>query len=107
MSVVAKLARHFGRGVRHRGDDYHKMGRVVIDSGSPERVEARVKGSERYRVEINLEANTLKLYCSCPYIASMGAPCKHLWATILESDARRHMANVEKAEPLRIACRGD
>jgi superfamily II DNA or RNA helicase len=83
------------------------MGRVVIDSGSPERVEARVKGSERYRVEISLEANTLKLYCSCPYIASMGAPCKHLWAAILESDVRRHMANVEKAEPLRIACRGD
>jgi superfamily II DNA or RNA helicase len=107
MSVVAKLARHFGRGVRRRGDDYHKLGRVVIDSGSPVRVEARVKGSERYRVEMTLEGSTLKLYCSCPYIASMNSPCKHLWATIIEVDARSFLADVEKVNPLKVTLHGD
>ena len=107
MSLISKLSRHFGRGVRKRGEDYHKMGRVVIDSGTPNRVNARVKGSERYNVEISLTGPILRTYCSCPYIVSMDQPCKHIWAVVLESDRRQFLSDVEKAEPLRLELSGD
>ncbi len=107
MSLISKTARFFGRGVRKRGDDYQKLRRVVIDSGAPNRVAARVKGSERYNVEISLTGQILRAYCSCPYIVSMDQPCKHLWATIMEAEQRNFLSDVDKAEALRIAISGD
>jgi superfamily II DNA or RNA helicase len=89
MGIAHKVAREFADGVRSRGQSYFAKGRVVITSAKTgEMVVAKVRGTESYKVKLRLRGNRLSASCTCPYFGPEGEPCKHLWATILASDAR-------------------
>src|SRR5262245_43922202 len=81
MSLITELSSDFTKAVRSRGADYFQEGRVRITKGSDWEVQARVRGSRTYRVDLEIEGNELVVHCDCP--AFEREPCKHLWATIL------------------------
>jgi uncharacterized Zn finger protein len=64
-----------------RGEEYYSEGLVhnLLKKGST--VTAIVRGTNNYKVEINIERNTIGASCSCPY--DWGGYCKHIVATLL------------------------
>ena len=88
--------------MRDRGLVYFNKGRVAITASSAGEVVARVRGTEKYKVRIRLRGIKLIASCSCPYSGSNGgAPCKHLWATVLAVDARALLPSAP-SRPLRL-----
>src|SRR5215470_764498 len=51
-------------------------------------IAARVKGTVPYKVRLKMRGHRLLASCTCPYFAPTGVPCKHIWATVLATDAR-------------------
>ena len=92
MGIAQKVAREFNDSVRSRGQSYFAKNRVVITASSAGEVVARVRGTEKYKVRLRLRGIKLVASCSCPYFGPAGAPCKHLWATVLAADARGLLA---------------
>src|SRR6185312_15312198 len=64
-------------------------------------VVAKVRGTEKYKVRIRLRGIKLIATCTCPYFGPAGAPCKHLWATVLAVDARGLLPSAP-TRPLRL-----
>jgi hypothetical protein len=63
-----------------RGKSYYADGRVERLQRQGGSIQALVRGSEPYQVELALERGQIAdWYCSCPY-AEDGTPCKHLAA---------------------------
>ena len=91
--LASKLAHLFPPSVRDRGKNYYDRGAVRIERGSALAVEALVRGSQVYEVELALEDGDLWLDCDCPYFESNG-PCKHQWATVLAAQARGYLSSV-------------
>jgi len=91
--LASKLAHLFPPTVRDRGKNYYDRGAVRIERGSALAVEALVRGSQVYEVELALEDGDLWLDCDCPYFESNG-PCKHQWATVLAAQARGYLSSV-------------
>ena len=105
MGIAQKLAREFSDAVRSRGQSYFAKNRVAIAAASAGEVVARVKGTEKYKVRLRLRGIKLIASCSCPYFGPAGAPCKHLWATLLAVDARGLLPSAP-ARPLRLVTEG-
>ena len=102
MGITQKVAREFREAVRDRGLVYFNKGRVAITASSPGEVVARVRGTDKYKVRVRLRGIKLIASCSCPYSGSNGgAPCKHLWATVLAVDARGLLPSAP-TRPLRL-----
>ena len=101
MGIAQKVAREFSDAVRSRGQSYFAKGRVAITASSAGEVVARVRGTEKYKVRIRLRGIKLIATCTCPYFGPAGAPCKHLWATILAVDARGLLPSAP-TRPLRL-----
>jgi uncharacterized Zn finger protein len=101
MKLASALSSDFDADVRSRGASYYRSGAVRIQSGSASEVEARVRGSRVYDVEISWDGAMLTLFCDCPYFES-GGPCKHLWATILASDAKDCLGAMTRFDPSRV-----
>ena len=85
--IPQQISRQFPGGIRHRGASYFAEGRVELYAPEPLRVRARVRGSEDYRVNIDLMGAVWELRCECPYAADVGV-CKHMWAVLLAADER-------------------
>jgi uncharacterized Zn finger protein len=81
--------------VYERGEDYWMDDRVVIESREGKKVKAVVKGSQNYRVEINLD-DIEDYECSCPFEGD-GA-CKHVVAVLLEAMDDDETAPAEEDE---------
>src|SRR5438128_2523416 len=90
MSLVTQLSRDFDSGVRNRGRSYFQGGLVRNLEGTAWSVEANVRGSRNYKVSLAREENEIKVSCTCPYFETAG-PCKHIWATLLASDANGYL----------------
>jgi superfamily II DNA or RNA helicase len=60
-------------------------------------VEARVRGSRNYEVNLDWHDGALSAWCDCPHFDSDGA-CKHLWATILAADGRGYLSAAAAAD---------
>ncbi len=73
--------------VRRRGEEYHWQRLVRIGNGGDDFVEATIRGSQRYPVDLRWRPGILTVTCECPYFDSSG-PCKHIWATILTAESR-------------------
>ncbi len=69
--------------MRARGLEYQRQGRVQIVRSSPSHVEAKVRGTRPYSVELDLVAKDWKLSCTCPAHRDYGE-CKHVCAVLLE-----------------------
>src|ERR1039457_5899517 len=98
MKLASALSSDFDDGVRSRGASYYRSGAVRLQVGSASEVEARVRGSRVYDVGIAWGRGMLVLFCDCPYFES-GEPCKHLWATILASDAKDCLGAMTRFDP--------
>ena len=98
MKLASALSSQFDDGVRSRGASYFRSGAVRILSGSASEVQARVRGSRLYDLEISWDGRKLTLFCDCPYFETAG-PCKHLWATILASDAKDYFSTMTRFDP--------
>src|SRR5579863_2700191 len=98
MKLASALSSDFDVDVRSRGVSYFRSGAVRLLVGSATEVEARVRGSRVYDVGIAWDAGMLILFCDCPYFDS-GEPCKHLWATILASDAKECLTAMTRFDP--------
>ena len=55
MSLSAALASQVSATIRDRGRDYFRSGAVTLESVGPVAVEATVKGSEPYTVDLALD----------------------------------------------------
>jgi hypothetical protein len=76
------------------------MGAVRIQRGSPKSLEATVRGSRQYEVEVDWKSGELSVYCSCPFFDTEG-PCKHLWAALLAAEARGYLSDTDAIAALR------
>lgn len=82
------LRRIAGEASFKRGSRYAKTGRVKRLARGEDRIEARVEGTDSYRVEIRVADDGLFAVCDCP-VGERGAFCKHCVAVGLvagESD---------------------
>ena len=105
MSLSTRLAGEFDAAIQQRGRTYFLQGRVRILSGNASDVEARVRGSRNYDVDLNFAPadGVLSAWCDCPYFESDGR-CKHVWATILEADTLGHLSAADAARKLILDC---
>ena len=95
--LISKFSQFFDGVIRNRGLHYFQQQRVRIVKGSNSAVEAVVRGSRPYEVNIGWDGGDLILFCDCEYFASYGA-CKHLWATVLAADAKGYLSSAETVE---------
>ena len=91
--IASQLSHLFPPSVRSRGQDYYWRGAPQIQRGSPFSIEATVRGSQKYEVDLNWEDGELSLWCSCPYFESDG-PCKHLWAAVLAAEQGGYLSKI-------------
>lgn len=87
LPLTEVLSNDFGRAIQQRGAAYFRGGRVRIESGSALRVVATLRGTSRYRVELQREGEQIQALCTCPYFDN--ALCKHIWAVIMAAEAQR------------------
>ncbi|HEV3041627.1 MAG TPA: DEAD/DEAH box helicase [Candidatus Angelobacter sp.] len=100
MTLSARLTSYFSRKIRDRGAQVYRDKLVTITDGSDVEVAAEVRGSYVYEVGLVWEeGGALTGWCACPYFDGNGA-CKHLWATILEAEAKGYLATPTSAEEL-------
>lgn len=99
MTLSARLASHFSRKIRERGEQVYRNHLVTIKEVSAVEVEAEVQGSYLYEVGLIWEEGALNGWCSCPYFDDTGA-CKHLWATILAAEAKGYLSAAASDEEL-------
>ncbi len=91
MNLATLLSDDFESSIRNRGKIYYWQSRVRIRRGSDREVQASVRGSRLYDVNLDWAEGTLSLDCDCDYFDTVG-PCKHLWATVLAADAKGYLA---------------
>ncbi len=96
MKLSQRLERSFEPAVRQRGQSYYWQHLIRIVQGSAEKVEAEVVGSHRYGVRLDWDAPFLTVWCECKYFEDIG-PCKHLWATVLASEAQGYLKEAVRA----------
>ena len=106
--LAKRLASEFSPTIRDRGRSYFFDGRVKLVRGSDTDLETRVRGSQKYLVNLGWQRGELFATCACPYFEGGGA-CKHLWATILAADAWGYLSTpaVEPDLSLSFAFLGD
>ncbi|MEO8216644.1 MAG: DEAD/DEAH box helicase, partial [Acidobacteriota bacterium] len=91
------LERFVDSGVRQRGTEYFRAGRVLSCEVNGEVVYCSVRGSTVYEVELTFEDSELGVACSCPYFWENETPCKHIWAALLDMSARDLIGNRVKS----------
>ncbi|HEX3357673.1 MAG TPA: DEAD/DEAH box helicase [Tepidisphaeraceae bacterium] len=88
MGISKEIVESFDRGVRERGEQSFLDGAVSIIQANENDIKAKVQGSRLYTVDIEFGEDEIEFYCTCPYAAEWGGPCKHAWATLLAADDR-------------------
>src|SRR5271169_3312928 len=88
-------SRYFSDNSYQKGTAYYRRGAVRLIHGSDRAVEATVQGTSRYNVFIDIEDNSFKVRCNCPWFEDTGSICKHIWATMLAADAAGHLKAAE------------
>jgi superfamily II DNA or RNA helicase len=62
---------------------------------------AGVQGGDYYWVQLMLDRVSLAVACTCPYFAGEEL-CKHVWATILETDLLGYLSDAESRAKIKI-----
>jgi superfamily II DNA or RNA helicase len=78
----------FSEGSRERGESYFRQGRVSVTRATPTAATAAVRGTGWYTVSIDVTADGVRVTCDCSFIQEYGAPCKHIWGTILGAERK-------------------
>jgi len=99
MNLSRKLGGYFNSAIRARGQEYYWQGRVRVEYGSADSVGAHVRGSRIYDVKLDWGHGVLSGWCDCAYFETDGA-CKHLWATLLASEAKGYLSAASSRSPV-------
>ena len=95
MRALQVIQRDFSHKTRERGEEYYRRGTVEIIDSEPNRVRARVQGSNLYHLSIGWDGSQYSYSCSCPRFQEHDDLCKHIWATLLAADARGVLPGAE------------
>src|SRR5947209_8294725 len=102
MTLSSQLARDVAFDVKERGREYHRRGAAHILTGDAWLVEARVVGTDDYRVELNRDKNQIFAWCTCPYFQDREKICKHIWATLLTADNHGYLSGSGSTARVRL-----
>jgi superfamily II DNA or RNA helicase len=102
MSLAQELSSDFPNAIRSRGADYFQRRLVKIMQGNDWEVDATVRGSTIYKVNLLRDDDEIIVSCSCPYYETDGA-CKHIWATMLAADEKDLLRGDGGKGPLTLA----
>ena len=83
------LATSVGARIRSNGTYYYRSGAVLELTGTDWVVNGTVRGTRDYRVEVVRDQDRFTASCECPYYADRSEICKHIWAALLEAEARQ------------------
>lgn len=89
LALAAALRDEIPARIRTRGEFYWRQGAVQIERFEPEMIEARVLGTQWYRVLLQwtgTDPDGVWGHCTCAACEREGF-CKHIWALILAADA--------------------
>ena len=91
VNLADTLKNEFEPGIRVRGKDFFLEGKVTLLHDGDEYVHFQVRDSSDYETQIEYrdEDEAFELECTCPYFEDSFF-CKHLWASVLETD-RLHL----------------
>jgi len=84
------------RGTFERGVNYYERDRIQkleVEGGD---ITAIVRGSRDYDISINIDDDTIRTVCSCPY--DYAGDCKHIVAVLLAVEDRSSESTVETAD---------
>ena len=84
-----------------RGGEYANSDRVKIATSNDKGVEAFVKGTELYSVDLKFSGGGISKKCNCPYshgAAAKHLPCKHLIAVAIVWDEMRGLKRPSSEE---------
>jgi hypothetical protein len=87
MPLTKKFADEFSHTAQSEGEKIFLRAGVKFDEHLPDTIEATVQGGQPYTVYMSREKGAVRYACDCPHYASTGAPCKHVWATLLAAEA--------------------
>jgi superfamily II DNA or RNA helicase len=95
MALTKKFADEFTHNAQHEGAKLYFQGRVKFDERLPDQIEATVQGGRPYAVYLGRQKGAVRYACDCPYYASTGDPCKHVWATLLGAEQQGYTTQWE------------
>lgn len=81
------------RGTFERGVNYYERDRIQkleVEGGD---ITAIVRGSRDYDISINIDDDTIRTVCSCPY--DYAGDCKHIVAVLLAVEDRSSESTVD------------
>ena len=85
-----------------RGAEYHQDGYVSVFNRTETGIEAEVKGTEVYHVEIELEGeNVIHMTCNCPH-AKSGNNCKHMAAVLFRFEEELYNEDIAREDNTEI-----
>jgi superfamily II DNA or RNA helicase len=107
MRLLERLAPLVPKKIQARGREYYHAGSVRILSSNSDRIVALVRGTVEYGVTIECEEEYLIYSCTCPYYVDQANPCKHVWATLLQSSSRGLLSGWEGREIFDLMPKGE
>jgi hypothetical protein len=102
MALTKKFADEFTHNAQHEGAKLFFQGGVKFEERLPDQIEATVQGGRPYSVYLGREKGMVRYACDCPYYASTGDPCKHVWATLLSAEQKGYTAQWETDRRLEL-----
>ncbi|MEZ5942446.1 MAG: SNF2-related protein [Planctomycetaceae bacterium] len=98
MSLARLLENKFRGDVRFRGQAYLQAERVSIARVTPDDLHGAVRDGVEFQTHLSRQEGELRMFCSCVGEGQTRDPaCKHLWATILATDAGNYLSGTPKA----------
>ncbi|MCA9043624.1 MAG: SNF2 helicase associated domain-containing protein [Planctomycetaceae bacterium] len=98
MSLARLLESKFRGDVRFRGQAYLQAERVSISRVTPDDLHGAVRDGVEFQTHLSRQDGELRMFCSCVGEGQTRDPaCKHLWATILATDAGNYLSGTAKA----------
>ncbi len=84
--------------IYNRGIEYFDKGRVHIKKRDDDLITASVDDDKMYNTRIQFDENgTSDFFCTCAYFSTMGSPCKHIAATLMQRMAELNNTTVNTA----------
>src|SRR4051812_26317161 len=102
MALTTNLVADVPKTTRLRGREYYAARRVKLVEGDDFYVEARVRGTRDYTVELFREPDAIEAGCTCPYFADARGACKHIWATLLLAEAEGYLKGTGYPPPAHL-----
>jgi superfamily II DNA or RNA helicase len=102
MPISSFLAGSFDSRDRNRGEEYFRERRVKLTDVNEAWIDAKVSGTRRYDVMVDIETDRVTARCTCPYSDGEFVACKHIWAAIRAAEAQGFGSEVKRPMHLEV-----